>query len=192
MVTKENTKSFWEILSDNVTHIPRIFLHLNNFISSHYCHFRKKSPQECKTLQLKPYVLILFQVLSEGWTLSCSMQYSLCCSTAIQLQCSRSCCTTRVLFPTYFTNISDLRLDGQSMRLSFLLRLWFDRSSRPEFFCKKYVLKNFLKLTGKLRPEACNFIKKEALAQRFSYEFREISTNTFFRSTPLVAASVFS
>ena len=29
------------------------------------------------------------------------------------------------------------------------------------------------------RPEACNFIKKESLAQVFSYEFCEISRNTF-------------
>ena len=32
----------------------------------------------------------------------------------------------------------------------------------------------------KLRPEACNFIKKEALAQVFSCEFCEIFKNTFF------------
>ena len=29
-------------------------------------------------------------------------------------------------------------------------------------------------------PEACNFIKKETLAQAFSCEFRQISKNTFF------------
>ena len=33
----------------------------------------------------------------------------------------------------------------------------------------KGVLKNFAKFTGKhLRPKACNFIKKESLAQMFS------------------------
>ena len=37
--------------------------------------------------------------------------------------------------------------------------------------------------------EACNFIKKEALAQVFSCEFCEISKNTFLHRTPLVAAS---
>ena len=37
------------------------------------------------------------------------------------------------------------------------------RSSRPEVFCKKGVL-----------HEACNFIKKETLAQVFSYEFCKI------------------
>ena len=36
---------------------------------------------------------------------------------------------------------------------------------------------------------ACNFIKKETLAQAFSCEFCEISNNTFFYRTPLVAAS---
>ena len=30
------------------------------------------------------------------------------------------------------------------------------------------------------KPEACNFIKKETLAQVFSCEFWEISENTFF------------
>ena len=39
-------------------------------------------------------------------------------------------------------------------------------------------------------PKACNFIKKESLAQVFSFEFREISKNTFHR-TPPVAASGF-
>ena len=36
---------------------------------------------------------------------------------------------------------------------------------------------------------ACNFIKKETLAQVFSCEFCEIYKNTFFHRTPLVAAS---
>ena len=38
-------------------------------------------------------------------------------------------------------------------------------------------------------PQACNFIKKETLAQVFSFELCEISKNTFFYRTPLVAAS---
>ena len=37
--------------------------------------------------------------------------------------------------------------------------------------------------------QACNFIKKETLAQVFSCEFCEISKNTFSYGTPLVAAS---
>ena len=39
---------------------------------------------------------------------------------------------------------------------------------------------------------ACNFIKKETVAQMFSCEFREISKNTILHRTRLVAASVFS
>ena len=61
------------------------------------------------------------------------------------------------------------------------------RSSRPEVFCKKGVLRNFKKLTGKhlcqslfCNDSACNFIKKETLAQMFSCEFCEISKNTSF------------
>ena len=58
---------------------------------------------------------------------------------------------------------------------------------------KKDFLKNFEKFTGKhlyqglffnkaagLRPQPCNFIKRETLAQAFSWEFCEISKNNFF------------
>ena len=39
------------------------------------------------------------------------------------------------------------------------------------------------------RPEACNFNKKENLAQVFSCDFCKIFKNTFFYRIPLVAAS---
>ena len=39
-------------------------------------------------------------------------------------------------------------------------------------------------------PEACNFIKKETLAQVLSCEFSEISKNTFFTEHLWVSASV--
>ena len=42
------------------------------------------------------------------------------------------------------------------------------------------------------QPEACNFTKKETLAQVFSCEFCEISKNTFYYRTRLVAASEIS
>ena len=74
------------------------------------------------------------------------------------------------------------------------------RSSRPEVFHKKVVVRNFAKFTGKntctniflinWRPETCNFVKRETLAQVFSCEFCEISKNTSFYKTPPVAASV--
>ena len=64
------------------------------------------------------------------------------------------------------------------------------RSSWPEVFCRKVVLRNFSKFTGKHMCQrlffnkvvglACNFIKKETLVQVFSCEFWEISKNTFF------------
>ena len=41
------------------------------------------------------------------------------------------------------------------------------------------------------RPRACNFVKKETLAQVFSCEICEISKNTLLYKTPLVAASEF-
>ena len=75
------------------------------------------------------------------------------------------------------------------------------RSSRPDVFCEKGVLRNFAKFTGKHQCQslvfnkvagtACNFTKKEILAQVFSSEFCEISKNTLFCRTPLVASSVY-
>ena len=41
----------------------------------------------------------------------------------------------------------------------------------------------FLLLTFLGQPQACNFIKKEVLAQLFSCEFCEIFNNTFFTET---------
>ena len=72
--------------------------------------------------------------------------------------------------------------------------LRFNRSNRLEVFCKKGVLRNFAKYTGKhlcqsLLFEACNFIKKETLAKVFFWEFCKISKNTFSYKTPSVAAA---
>ena len=53
----------------------------------------------------------------------------------------------------------------------------------PEVFCEKGVLRNFAN-----SPQACNFIKKEALTQVFSCKFCEIFKNIFFYRTPPVAA----
>ena len=54
------------------------------------------------------------------------------------------------------------------------------RSNRPEVFCKKGVLRNFPKFTGKHLYQRL-FFNKGA--------FCEISKNTFFYRTPSVAAS---
>ena len=62
------------------------------------------------------------------------------------------------------------------------------RSSHPELFCEKGVLKSFAKLSGKHLCQSFliklqtsgNFIKKAPLAKVFSYEFCEIFMNTFF------------
>ena len=71
------------------------------------------------------------------------------------------------------------------------------RSSHPEVFYQKGVLRNFRKFTGKhwcqnlfFHKVVGHFIKKEILAQLFSCEFCEISKNNFFHRTPLVAASI--
>ena len=43
---------------------------------------------------------------------------------------------------------------------------------------------------SEMHGKACNFVKKETLAQVFSCELCEISKNTFLHRAPLVAASV--
>ena len=61
------------------------------------------------------------------------------------------------------------------------------RSSRPEVFCTKDVLRNFAKFT---RKHLCLFLlKKETLGQVFSCEFCKISKNAFSYRTRPVAAS---
>ena len=64
-------------------------------------------------------------------------------------------------------------------------------SSRPEVLCKKGVLRNFTKFTGKHLCQSLFFNKVAGLrplAQVFSCEFYEISKNTS-DGTPLMAAS---
>ena len=75
------------------------------------------------------------------------------------------------------------------------------RSSRPNLFCEKGVLRTFANFTGKhlrqtlffnkVAGNACNFIQKETLAQVFSCEVCEISKKNLFYRTPPTAASVF-
>ena len=72
------------------------------------------------------------------------------------------------------------------------LSLTKDRSSRPEVFYKKGVLRNFTKLTGKqlcqsLRPATLS--KKRLWHKCFPVNFVKF-LNTFFTRTLLVAASV--
>ena len=65
-----------------------------------------------------------------------------------------------------------------------------NRSSLPEMFCKKCVLRNFTKFTGKHLPQSLFFNKVAGLRRElFSCEFCEISKNTFTCRTPPMAAS---
>ena len=74
-----------------------------------------------------------------------------------------------------------------------------DRSSRLDVFCKKGVLRNLAKFTGKNLYQSFFFNKvavlrpatllKKTLAYVFSCEFCEISKNTFSYRTPTMAAS---
>ena len=72
----------------------------------------------------------------------------------------------------------------------FRVLLVMVRSSHPVVLNKKDVLRNFAKFTekhlceslflNKVAGQACNFIKKQTLAQVLSCELCEISKNTFF------------
>ena len=79
------------------------------------------------------------------------------------------------------------------------LHIPLSKSSRPEVFCKKDVLRNFAKFTGKNLYQSF-FINKVAVltpvtllkktpAHVFSCEFCEISKNTISYRTPPMAAS---
>ena len=75
-----------------------------------------------------------------------------------------------------------------------------NRSSRPKLFCKNMFLEisqnshentcATVSFLINLQASACNFIKKETLAQVFSCEFCKISKNTFSCRTPTLSAFV--
>ena len=98
---------------------------------------------------------------------------------------------------------------GQTTFHALLKRYFHFRSSLPEVFCKKGVLRNFAKFKGKhlyqrllfnkvaglgpatlLKKSLCNFIKKESLVQVFSCEFCKISKKIFFTEHLRETASV--
>ena len=82
---------------------------------------------------------------------------------------------------------------GWAPMLTFIFwRSYKDRSSRPDVFCKKRVLRNFAKFTGKhlcQRPRPVILAKRDSGTGVFMWIFREISKKTFYYRTPLVAVS---
>ena len=74
-------------------------------------------------------------------------------------------------------------LSSLSTISTFCVNFPIYRSSHRSCPIKNFVLKNFAKFTGKYAGvsfSACNFIKKETLAQVFSCEFWERFKNPFF------------
>ena len=72
------------------------------------------------------------------------------------------------------------------------IHFWSARSSRPEVFRKKGVLKNFAKFTGKHLYHSFffnNVAGTAPAATLFSCEFCEIFNNTYLYRTPLMVAS---
>ena len=78
------------------------------------------------------------------------------------------------------------------MFLEIWQNLQENKCARVSFFDKVAGLSHFFVVAQRHHKEvlkACNFIKKETFAQELSYEFCEISKNTFYYITLLVAAS---
>ena len=87
---------------------------------------------------------------------------------------------------------------NSNQSISFEIILLDLRKQSSEVFCKKCILGNFAKFTGKhrlfllkLQAWGLQLYLKKTLAQVFSCEFCEISKNTFSYRAPLVAASKF-
>ena len=92
---------------------------------------------------------------------------------------------------TMLLTSNTMKISVFPIRIIQLYQKYISRSTRPDIFCKKGVLRNFTKFTvkhlcqslffNKVAVEvACNFTKKETLVQVFSCEFCKISKNTFF------------
>ena len=79
---------------------------------------------------------------------------------------------------------------GRRLAKKIQIERYVIRSSRSVVFCKKGVLKNFAKFTGKHLCQSlffnkvvggtCSFIEKKTLAQVFPCEFCKIFKHTFF------------
>ena len=91
-------------------------------------------------------------------------------------------------------NILKFIFRGRNHNWIFLEQNIKERSNHQRCSIKQGVLRNFTKFTGKELcqslfinkvAEACNFIKKETLAQVFCSEFCEIFKNTFFNRAHL-------
>ena len=85
---------------------------------------------------------------------------------------------------TWFPDkVSDMifRLSG----LSFYHNKKYQKQPR-EVFWKKGVLKNF----KQVKPQTCNFIKKEALAQVFFVNFVKFSRTPFFKTASVAASEI--
>ena len=116
------------------------------------------------------------------------------------------------IFPFLWLNYDKKYGRELKVKIQSIYKVATIRSSHQSCSMKKDVLRNFAKSAGKhlcqslilnkvvgvspffnclisFQPQACNFIKKETLAQVFSCEFCEISKNTFFTEHLCTTAS---
>ena len=72
-----------------------------------------------------------------------------------------------------------------------VLQTLFTIRNNKQFAIKESCISVFSEAATRIAGQACNFIKKETLAQVFSCEFCKISKNTFFTEHLPTTASVF-
>ena len=124
------------------------------------------------------------------------MLFQLVMSFLIMLLCTPFAKITPI--KTFFQGFSETMWVIQKFLWNDIQNTQTGTSSRPEVFCKKGVLRNFAKFTGKYLCQSLFFIKvagwsrlikRDTVAQVFSCEFCKISRNTFSYRTPPVVAS---
>ena len=96
------------------------------------------------------------------------------------------------IYFTFFLSVVDCTFYKSTIKSNCILLLCHVRirSSRQELFCKKGILRNFAKFTGKRLCQSL-FFKKETLAQMFSCEFYEIFKKFLsYRTSPVAASGV--
>ena len=109
----------------------------------------------------------MFYVLGQNNQVNVILRKNTLHSTNIETLHSMHCNGTNLFIPVL--------IEDNNLILVLLLVLHL-RSRRPEVFCRKGVLRNFTKLTGKHLYQSI-FFKKETLAQVFFSEFCEFFTN---------------
>ena len=152
------------------------------------CFYRNSSLHEAYSCRTNVFIEF---IVDRRNTLFCRMLLNGCLGNQTQIIRHKSASTVIPVFYTcFYISFSFLKMYGYIFAEHFSRRrelmqklpeLLFKQSIRDDLQNTEAVVQSW--------PKACNFIRKETLTQVFSCQFCEIFKNTFFRRTPLVAAS---